>query len=242
VKEVFGLTSTITITYSGSGHLDGALVAVQESPSHDRFLIHATDNALERVKTALAHDGASLYEAYGWPQLAVTQNLVDEVKLIVDAGPPDGSIRFLYPRSSSIHELGLQNLQLSFSLDPLHPVRCATRIRDILRAGAHFFKYLNCQPTTYKSHFGNHVDVRLRELAVGKGFVIANRRIQRPLESRDVVARDPNLKAYKVKALAAGEHMDQMTPLYSVEIISRLRWDLFVWVFLFDCSTFEISK
>jgi hypothetical protein len=243
VEEVFGLTSTITITHGGSGHLDGALVAVQESPSHDRFLIHATDNALERVKTALAHDGASLYEACGWPQLAVNQDSVDEVKLIVDNELRGDLIRFLYPESSFIHTLGLQRLLPSIPRDPAHPARCATRVRDFLRAGAHFFKYLGCKPTEdNRLPIENYVQVNLRELVEGKGFVVVNSRIQRPLVSGALVDRDPTSKAYKIKALAAGERVNQMASLYSVEILNTLDEDMFVWVFLFDCSTFEISK
>ncbi|KAI0026559.1 hypothetical protein K488DRAFT_75255 [Vararia minispora EC-137] len=241
VSAVSGTASLLRTVGGSFCHMEPGAIALQTSKTPETFLVYAADGALECVETALAQDNKGLHRAYEWPQLAVTADAEQVVKLVVDADPEDGTIRFLHHKSSVIRELGLQKLCLSVPQDSERPARRATRVRDILQAGAHFFKHLTCEPKQGFSIFKEqHVQVTLHELIEGEDFhVIADGQIIRQMKTINHLEMDPILKAYKVNA-SKWSADDEEPTLYGVQITNKLAVGLFVWMFFFDCSTFEI--
>ncbi|KAI0027657.1 hypothetical protein K488DRAFT_74374 [Vararia minispora EC-137] len=236
-----GTKSTMKFVGGDDCDLGHDAVAIRTSEAQDIFLVSAVGDALTYVRTALEQQSTDLRSSYGLPQLTVVSNAEERVNLIVNAESAHGTIQFLYPRYSNVYSLGLRRLHLSVPQHLKRPELTAVRVRDVLLAGAHFFKYLTCEP---KNHLGvlrgPHVQATLHELAESDDFVMVGNRIDRSMQIVSVLEIDPVLGAYKVRAGKPGIVNGGECAAYGVQLVNNLEHDLFVWMFFFDCSTLEI--
>ncbi|KAI0026501.1 hypothetical protein K488DRAFT_92434 [Vararia minispora EC-137] len=161
------------------------------------------------------------------------------VRIDTSSNSKDGTIQFLHHESSDIRKLGLREMYLSVPQGGA--ARRATHVRDILQAGAHFFKYLTCEPQTGRRVFREGaVQADLYELVESKDWVLSRGRAVRQMCATKRLKMDPTLKAYKVEA-SKRIGRDEESTQYGVQITNnKLEDGLFVWMFFFDCSTFEI--
>jgi hypothetical protein len=217
-------------------------VAIQTSEPLETFSVRACGESFASVQLAVTQENATLHIARGWPRFNVTSNPHEQVQLVVNTGRTDGQIYFLYDASSTIHKLGLPRLHFSVPHNPTCPDLSALRVREILQASAHFFKYLSCKPASrHTDIFSRSVDASLCELVEGSDIAVVNGRIKHPLVIRKRLTRNQS-NAYEVKARSSGDAPGVAKALYGIEIINRLEMDLFVWMFFFDCSSLSIRK
>jgi hypothetical protein len=230
-----GVTSTMELVSGKRTNIGPHAVAIPVSQAQGAFLVRAVVGyAYDCVQLAVAQENESIH-SYGRPKLSITTDPNRHAELIVDTESADAPMRFSYDRTSPIHMLGLSHLHISVPQNYAHPSLLVPRIREILQAGAHFFKYLNCAPKE-AGIFSKRVEATLCELVEGDDIAVVGGRIVHPLEVLKRLDRNQS-HAYEVKALPPDAASGAPVTLYGVEIINKLKLDLFAWMFFFDCST-----
>ncbi|KAI0033891.1 hypothetical protein K488DRAFT_69563 [Vararia minispora EC-137] len=213
-------------------NLDGA-VASPSFASSDTFYVHVPNSTLRAtIETAVSEESSE--DRFGRSRID-TSGTASGSDLTLST---DGTnVCFLYQRSSNISQLGLERLIFTFPSD-------AWRIRRVLRSGAHFFKFLQHEAPHGGVRLRDYVEVRLWELEETNDFTVGvDGKLKRVLEHKHARPLERAASgAYEVLAATAGTYKEGARR-YGIELMNRLQKDgLFVWAFLFDCSTLEIRQ
>jgi hypothetical protein len=227
VEDVGVTTSSLKCTPAELDSVEhNSAVASPTTHSQSNFSVHIADESiLTCVEVAVAEESPE--DQYGWPQLS-TDYSADKADLIL--APSGNEISFLHSPSSEVGRLGLERLFFTLPKD-------SQRVRRVLRAAAHFFKYLRHKPQ--KNLLQSEVQVYLCELEETGDYEKGSAGFR--CEMRSKRRLEPGkLGEIEVKAAKAGA---PLTTAYGIEIVNKdENTDLFAWAFFFDCSKLEISE
>ena len=229
VTDVGTTTSSLKGTQAELDSVEhNSAVASPTTHSQSKFSVHVADESiLSCVKAAIAEETSE--DQYGRPQLS-TDGLADNADLILL--PYGNEINFLHPPLSEVGKFGLGRLYFTLPQDP-------SRIRRVLRAAAHFFKYLRHEPR--QSLLQSEVKVYICELEETDDYESGPAGIRREMRSKRRL--EPG-KHGEIEVKVAEARVALTTaPAYGIEILNGDRnANLFAWAFFFDCSTLEISE
>lgn len=211
-----------------------AAVASPSGPGADTFYVHVESAGLRpAIRKAIEEENPA--DQFGRPQIDIegAANSVDLTVAVNDSG----NIVFRHHPSSVIGQHRLEGLCYELSAAPSD----MGLVRRVLRAAAHFFKYLRNEPTTEGNRLRAFLEVRLHELEETNEIAIMNNKLVRVLKPTKQLVADAN-GSYSVMAAGPEEDPGTAQP-YSIELVNHLQKNgLFVWVFFFDCTTLQIGE
>jgi hypothetical protein len=226
-------STTCRCSFKGAAARDHALeaaVASPTSPSQEPFFVVVASSApLAVVEEAI--DKENRADQLGRPRILIANapDGADYIQIVAEKG---GSLGFLHRSSSDVARYGVDHLIYTAPPDP--PI-----VRSVLRAAAHFFKFLRVEPSYTSFRLRDFVETRIYDLEE-QGFNILDGRVTRALNPKRRLELDTS-DAYEVQAAQADEAPNKAVR-YGIELAKKEELGgLFVWAFFFDCSTLEIS-
>lgn len=237
VDSVKAVTSSMS-PFEGTDlhHLDSALYPVAVL-AHvgvlDAFRIHVDvkkhPQLLDLVATALTKETLGSHNRFGRSIVLSTVEMAS-ISIVPAAGDSvdfiilDGRIRAL--KLSKLSGTVLRDVQ---------------SLRAALRSASHFFYHLGSSPTASKRGLSQAVSMRLWETVSRVDFTGG---IPMPVYKRVTEVVDFKTSG-SFRPRLADPGLENSAVAYGVDVVNispHGGFDLFVWLFYFDCSTLEISK
>lgn len=208
---------------------EGLSVATPTSRLQHTLSLHIPRDDVRNL-AARSLDSESPEDQHGRSQINANGSR-DEADLIV-ATTSDGQLCFLHPPTNETCKLGLRQLTYTMPQDP-------PSMRRVFRAAAKFFLHLRNEPSQ-KMGLKDRVRVRIYELNEADKRAIVGNRLVRIIEPKSL-HKEYGIDSGPVEVVAAeAGAKPSSAPRYGVALANTFDSDLFVWMFLFDCSTFAI--
>ena len=229
VDGVGATTSSLKCTPAEIASIEhNTAVASPTTHFQSEFIVHVSDDSIRTcVEVAITEENPE--DQYGRPQISADGS-ADNADLILRLR--DNEISFSHRPSSEVGKFGLD--RLCFTV-PQH----SSGIRRVLRAAAHFFKYLRHEPS--EKLFQSKVKVYLREFEYTGKYENRSNGLFPVIQLKDRL-KQGNLGEVEVIAVETGANLTT-APKYGIEVVNEdQNTDLFAWAVFFDCSTLEISE
>ncbi|KZV66269.1 hypothetical protein PENSPDRAFT_96886 [Peniophora sp. CONT] len=236
VDKVEAMSSTLSL--DGTSDLNilastpHAVAVLTRVGPHSAFLVHVDIEkypALRVVAEALAKEAANPTEAFE-RSIVLSPASTATISLVPDT---DDSVAFVI-LDERIRGLGLTRLSGSVPYD-------ARSLRAVLRSAAHFFHHLGSSPA--RKGLSKAVEERVWEMSQSVDFEAI---IPMPVLTRVGQPIDVKSKGAFYPDIPQRGDVNPDRTMYGIDVKSKYLekqgFDLFVWLFYFDCSTLEICK